>query len=148
SSAYGSGSRVLRLGYDDGKAIAEELWHQTRMRIHFTNAVRIRGHVYGTTGQTGAKMLAAIDVESGEVAWRDRAIGRANLVVAGDKVVVLDEDGRLLLTELSPEGIAVDAETQLFESKTWTVPTLVGRILYVRDEESIVALELPGPSGR
>lgn len=146
SSAYGSGSRVLRLGYAGGEATVEEVWAHTRMRIHFTNAVRIGGTVYGTTGQTGAKMLAAVDVETGEMPWRERAVGRANLVVAGDKVVALDEDGRLLLAELSPRGLSVLAETQLFESKSWTVPTLVGRVLYARDEQSIVALELPGPA--
>ncbi|MEE8526118.1 MAG: PQQ-binding-like beta-propeller repeat protein [Thermoanaerobaculia bacterium] len=143
SSAYGSGSRMLRLGSDGDAPTVEELWKQDRLRIHFTNAVRIGDHVYGTTGQTGAKMLAAVDVHSGEIDWRDRAVGRANLLAAGDKAVILDEDGRLLLAELSPEGLEILAETQLFESQSWTVPTLVGQILYARDEETLVAVELP-----
>ncbi len=143
SSAYGSGSRILRLAYEGEQPTVEELWHTTRMKVHFTNAVRIGDHIYATTGQTGAKMLAAVDVHGGELAWRDRSVGRSNLVVAGDKTLVLEEDGRLLLTELSPEGITLLAETQLFDDRSWTVPTLVGHVLYARDEKSIVALELP-----
>jgi hypothetical protein len=31
---------------------------------------------------------------------------------------------------------------KLFDTTTWTVPTLVGRTLYARDREKIVALDL------
>ena len=34
------------------------------------------------------------------------------------------------------------AETQLFNTTSWTVPTLVGTTLYARDREKIVALDL------
>jgi hypothetical protein len=54
----------------------------------------------------------------------------------------MDEDGDLVLTRMSPEGMEVLARTTLFETLSWTVPTLVGTKLYARDREKIVALEL------
>ena len=41
SSAYDSGSRVIRLTRAGGKTTAEELWFNNRLRVHFGNAIRI-----------------------------------------------------------------------------------------------------------
>ncbi len=88
-------------------------------------------------------MAAAIDARSGELAWKDRAIGRANFVGVGERVIVLEAEGRLMLAELAPRGPSILAETQLLDSQTWTAPSVVGRTLFVRDRERILAVELP-----
>ena len=41
SSAYGSGSRALRLSVQNGITRVEEEWFTNRMRLHFGNAIRI-----------------------------------------------------------------------------------------------------------
>ncbi len=82
-------------------------------------------------------------VESGEIAWKDREIGRANLIDAGELVLALNEDGRLFLLRLDPEGPERRGEMQLFEGLSRTVPSLVGKTLYARDRQRLVALELP-----
>ena len=144
SSAYGGGSRALKLGIQDGKPTVEELWESSRMKVHFTNAIRVGDHVYGASGGSGGAILAAIDLSDGELAWKDRAVRRANLLrLAGNRALILEADGRLLLADLTPEGIEIRAETQLFDGRAFTVPTLVGHILYARDRHWMVALELP-----
>lgn len=143
SSAYGGGGRVLHLTRDeDGVTQVEELWHHSRFNLHFTNGVRLGDHVYGSSGRSTV-MLEAVSIRDGEIAWRERAIHRANFVVVGDRVVALEEDGRLLLMGLTPEHPIIYSQTQLFNGKSWTVPTLVGHRLYVRNNEEMVALELP-----
>ena len=63
--------------------------------------------------------------------------------VLADRVPnIMDEDGDLALARLTPDGMTVLARTSLFETVSWTVPTLVGTVLYVRDRERIIALEL------
>jgi outer membrane protein assembly factor BamB len=143
SSAYDGGSRALRLRRQGERVTAEELWATKQMRLHIGNAIVHGGAVYASSGDFGAVPLAALDLATGEILWRDRAFGRAGLVLVGDHLLVLDEDGVLGLTTPSRDGLVVHGKVDLFETRVWTPPTLVGRTLLARDQKEIVALELP-----
>ena len=56
----------------------------------------------------------------------------------------MDEDGSLALARVSPKGLQVLSETQLFDTTSWTAPTLAGKTLYLRDRKKIMALDLGG----
>ena len=142
SSAYIAGSRALRLAREGDTTRVEELWFSSRLRFMFLNGIRLGDYVYGTSGDFGPAFLTAIDVRTGEVAWRTRDFSRASLLYADDKLIVMDEDGDLALARLTPEGPTVLARATIFDTTAWTAPTLVGTTLYARDREKIVALDL------
>lgn len=142
SSSYGGGSRVLRLSRAAGKTEVEEVWAHALMRVHYGNAVRLGDFVYASSGDFGTAPLTAVNVKTGKVAWRDRSIARASFVAAEGRLIILDEDGALILATPTPEGLQVHARTELLKSNAWTVPTLAGTRLYVRDRKSLMALEL------
>jgi outer membrane protein assembly factor BamB len=142
TSAYNQGSRALRVTRTGTATHVEELWFTRRFRLMFSNALRLGHHVYGTSGDFGPAFLGAIDVRTGEITWQARGFGRSSLLHADDKVVILDEDGRLVLTRLSPAGHEVLAQAQIFGGTAWTVPTLVGTTLFARDRREVVALDL------
>jgi outer membrane protein assembly factor BamB len=145
SSAYKAGSRGIRLVQKGEATHPEELWFTNRVRFMFLNAIRRDGFVYGTTGDFGPAFLTALDVKTGQARWQHRGFGRASLIHASDKAIILDEDGDLALARLTPEGATILSETKIFETTSWTVPTLVGTTLFARDREKIVALDL-GPA--
>jgi outer membrane protein assembly factor BamB len=142
SSAYGGGSRVLRLKRNGDQVNVEELWANQRVRIHFSNAVRLGQYIYASNGDFGAAPFAAVDVRTGDMVWRDRSVTRASLLAVGDKLIILDEDGNLALATPSASGLTVHAKAAVLGHTAWTVPTLVGTTLYLRDREQIVALDL------
>jgi outer membrane protein assembly factor BamB len=142
SSAYNGGSRVIRLSRVDGKTMAEELWFNNRLRLHFGNAIRIGDLVFGTSGDFGPAFFAALDIQTGEEAWRERGFGRSQMVYADGKLIIVDEDGDLALATPSPEGLQVHARMEALTENAWTPPTLVGTTLYLRDRKSIRALDL------
>jgi outer membrane protein assembly factor BamB len=142
SSAYNGGSRVLKLGRDGSQMKVDEVWANKRVRIHFGNAVRLGQRVYASNGDFGTAPFAAIDVLSGEMVWRDRSVARATLVGVGNRLIILDEDGNLSLATPGAEGLAIHGRAQIFTGRSWTVPTLVGTTLFLRDRKEIVALEL------
>ena len=144
SSAYDSGGGALRLTRSGGSTSLEPLWFSNQVRVHFTNAIRIGDVVYASTGDFGPVPLLAVDVHSGEILWRDRHFSRASLILADDKLVILDEDGTLGLARVGPAGLEVLAEHQLLDRRAWTPPALSGRALFIRDREEIQAVELPG----
>ena len=145
TAAYGCGSRVLEITKDGDGYEATELWHNKKLRVQHANVVQIGDFVYGTSGDFGPAILVAMNVKTGKVAWRKRGFPKSTILLVDGKLLMLDEDGRLTLATASPEGLEIHAQAQVLSAeghKTWTVPTLVGTRLYLRDFEQIMALEL------
>jgi outer membrane protein assembly factor BamB len=146
SSAYKAGSRALRLTPSAGQTRVEELWFTNRVRYMFLNALRLGDHLYGTAGDLGPSFLTAMDVNTGEMVWQHRGIGRASMIYADGKAILMEEDGDLSLVRLAPEGVTVLSQVKLFDTMSWTVPTLSNGTLFARDREKIVALDVGGRS--
>jgi hypothetical protein len=98
--------------------------------------------IYGSSGDFGPAFLAAMNLRTGELAFRQRGFAKANLMRVGDHVLILDEDGKLALGKPKSDGIEILAEAEVLEGTSWTVPTLVGTTLFVRNHREIVALQL------
>jgi outer membrane protein assembly factor BamB len=142
SSAYSGGSRVLKLSQKEGKTTAEELWFHRRMRVHHGTAIRIGDYVYGSSGDFGPAFFAAINVKTGEMPYQDRRFPKTNFVLADGKLIILDEDGNLALATATPTELKVISRVSVMKNLAWTVPTLVGTKLYLRDRRTIAALDL------
>ena len=142
SSGYSGGSRVLKLSRAGDKTNVEELWANRLMRIHFTNAIRVGDVIYGSSGDFGPAPFTAIDVKTGNVLWRNRTFPRASFLFADGRFIILDEDGHLLLATATREGLTVTSKVELLGGQAWTVPSLSGTRLYLRDRKNILALEL------
>ncbi|MCZ6683354.1 MAG: PQQ-like beta-propeller repeat protein [Planctomycetota bacterium] len=146
SSAYGMGSRGLRLTRKDGKTTVEELWHNPKVKIHFGNAISVGKMVYGSTGDMGPTFFTCIRAETGEIAWKKR-FQKSTFVYGDKKMFILGEDGLLTMARVTSKKMRVRSKTQLCKQNAWTVPTLVDRTLYVRDRKNIHAVDLgPAPS--
>ena len=142
SSGYGGGSRVLKLSRAGDKTTVEELWANRLMRIHFSNAIRVGDVIYGSSGDFGPAPFTAINVKTGNVVWRNRSFPRASFLYADGRFIILDEDGQLILATATAEGLTVQSKVNLLNNQSWTVPSLSGTRLYVRDRKNILALEL------
>ena len=145
SSAYKMGSRAIRLKRDGNRTLTEELWYVDRVKFQFLNALRLGDHVYGFSGSLNSGFLTALDVKTGRVAWQHRGFGQSTMIHADGKTIILDADGNLALAKMTPDALTVLAKTSLFETVSWTVPSLAGGTLYARDREKIVALDLATP---
>ena len=120
----------------------EELWYDPRLRFTFLNPIRLGDFVYGMSGQGATAIMTATHVATGETAWRERGFSWASLLHADGKTLILEEDGDLTLATLTPRGMTTLATAPLFDTRSWTAPTLVGTTLYARDREKILALDL------
>ena len=142
SSAYGGGSRMLKLARKADAVAVEELWATQRVRVHFGNAVRLGNRIYFSNGDMATAPFAAVDVATGEPVWRDRAVTRATLIGVGKDLVILDEDGNLVLATPTDTGLEVRGKATLLTERAWTAPTLSGTTLFVRDRHQVMALDL------
>jgi outer membrane protein assembly factor BamB len=142
SSAYNGGSRVLRLSRAGDSVRAEELWAHKRVRIHFGNGVRIGDRIYTSSGDSGSAPFTAVDIRTGDIIWRDRAVVRASVIACGGRLIILDETGLLVLAEPTSDALRVLARAPVFDSLAWTAPTLSGTRLYLRNRKEIAAFDL------
>jgi outer membrane protein assembly factor BamB len=144
SSAYSGGSRGLRLTRAEGRTTVSPLWSSSRLRVHFGSMVRMGERVYASSGDFGPAFVTATDARTGAVAWQERGFARASLVGIGDKLLLLDEDGVLALVTPGPAGLTVHARADVLDTLAWTVPTVVGARVYLRDRAVIKALDIGG----
>jgi outer membrane protein assembly factor BamB len=142
STAYDSGSRVVRLSRRENQTVPAQLWFHRRMRLMHGNAIIIADTVFGSSGDTGATFLMGTDLETGRTLWQKRGFEKASILYADGKLIILDEDGHLGLGRATREGLTILSKAKVAERRAWTPPTLVGEILYVRDQKNIMALDL------
>jgi len=142
SCAYDGGSRVIQLARSRGRTEAKELWFSIKMRVHFGNVLRIGDFFFGSSGDFGPSFLTAINARTGQIAWQDRSFAKVSFVSADGKVILLDEDGNLGLVTMSGEGLKILARAPAATATSWTVPTLIGKTLYIRDRVNVMALDV------
>jgi len=140
SSGYDVGGLLLRVIAKGGQPAVETVWRNRVMKNHFNSSVYVAGHLYGFDDST----LKCIEPASGAERWKQRGFGKGSLLVADGHLWVLSDRGELALAELGPGGYREKARAQVLEGKTWTMPTLAGKRLYLRSESELVALDVAG----
>ncbi|MBI5863808.1 MAG: PQQ-binding-like beta-propeller repeat protein [Planctomycetes bacterium] len=142
SAAYGAGTYLFQIKRKDGKYDAEKVWFDSKLKVQHGTIVTDGRFAYGSSGDFGPAFLMAVDLASGKALWRDRGFAKANLLRVDDKLIILDEEGNLALATADDKGVNVISRCKPLEEKAWTVPTLVGKTLYLRDNRRILALDL------
>jgi outer membrane protein assembly factor BamB len=138
SSGYDTGSALLRVSGDARSMTVDEVWVNRQMKNQFSSSIYHDGFIYGFDN----KIIKCIDAKTGEMRWRERDLGHGSLMYADGRLIVLGNRGQLLLLEATPEAYREKGRVQLFDGKTWTVPTLSDGRLFVRDEHELVALKV------
>lgn len=148
TSAYGMGARGIKLEKAGSQVSAKEAWFNPKMKVQHGTTVRVGDHIYGSSGDFGPAFLDCVSVKTGEFAWRQRLDSRANVIHADGKLIVLDENGDLLLVKADASKYRLLGRARgLLEKSAWTAPTLVGRTLFLRDRKKIMALDLGAGTG-
>lgn len=140
SAEYGPGAAVLRL---DGSAVTP-LWSSDEvLSNHYATSVYLAGVLYGYHGrQEYGPSLRAVDFKSGQVKWSQDKFGAGTVTLAGDQLVVMREDGELLLAPATPAGFKPTARARVLQGTVRAYPALDGGRFYVRNDDTLVCLDL------
>ena len=137
-----AGGRLVKITAGKDGLSAEQLWYEKRLRTSHWTSIRVGDYIYGSTGGNDVSFLTAFNWKTGETAWRERGYHKAQMLYVAEKVLFLDENGKLVLGKVSPEGFELLGMAEITESVSWTLPTLVSTTLYARDQKHIMALDL------
>ena len=143
SSSYDKGAALLKMTATDEGLGIEEVWKSRVMKNHFNSSVLGGNFLYGFDNA----ILTCIEASSGTEQWRRRGFGKGSLILADGHLIVLGDAGKLALVEVNSAEYKEKAQAQVLEGKCWTVPTLAGGKLYIRNEKELVCLDMKARHG-
>ncbi len=138
SSGYGVGAKMYRLRSGESGLNVDTLWESIRLKAKFSDFVIHEGHVYGLDDG----ILTAVNLEDGSRAWKKGRYGHGQLLLVGDLLLILAEDGSVALVEARPDKYVEHGRVDVLRGKTWNHPALSGSSLLVRNAREVVLLEL------
>jgi outer membrane protein assembly factor BamB len=140
SSDYGTGGGLIEIQSNGKDVTAREVYFTKEMKNHHSSTVLVGDYLYGFS----SSILTAMRFDTGEVAWRDRSVGKGSLVYADGRLYCLSENGVVGLVEATPAGYHEKGRFQIPQGSlpTWTHPVVAGGRLYLRDQDTIFAFDV------
>ena len=140
TSDYGNGGGLVEIKSDAKGVTASEVYFTKEMRNHHSSSVLVGDHLYGFSGG----ILTAMRFDTGEVAWKDRSVGKGSLVFADGHIYLLSENGVVGLAEATPAGYREKGRFRIQQDSlpTWAHPVVAGGHLFIRDQDTIYAYDV------
>jgi outer membrane protein assembly factor BamB len=140
TSDYGNGGGLVEIKADAKGVSASEVYFTKEMRNHHSSSILVGEHMYGFSGG----ILTAMRFDTGEVAWRDRSVGKGSLVFADGMFYALSENGVVGLFEANPASYVEKGRFRIPQDSlpTWAHPIVAGGYLFLRDQDTIYAYDL------
>jgi outer membrane protein assembly factor BamB len=142
SSWWGMGAAL----FDLTQPADQPVWVNKDFQNHIAAPVLFEGHLYGFDGpvhrRTQKIALRCVDFKTGLIQWSQPGMV-GSLVVADRKLIILTNEGELVVAEANPTGYEEISRAKLVGAKSWAPPVLHRGRLYLRDGENIYCFELP-----
>ena len=143
SKGYGIPSQLIQVTREaDGKWASERVWSKPVLRTKMGNVVVRDGVVYGIDDID----MDAADLDTGKRHWKKRRrpeLGHGQIMLVGDKILVISESGELVLLAVDQKKYRELAKFQAIEGVTWNNPALSGNYLLIRNAEQAACYKLP-----
>jgi outer membrane protein assembly factor BamB len=148
TAGYGTGGAAFKVVRDGSSFVATELWRvkgDSQVADLWSTPVCKDGYLYGMIsfkkfGQAGP--LKCVDLKTGKVKWEQPGFGAGNVVLAGNDLMALSDDGQVVMVEANPDAYKEIARTKAIQGKCWSTPALSNGRLYVRSTKEGACLDL------
>lgn len=139
-TGQGKGVRLIKV-WNEGDALAPRtVYTSPRFRPYFNDYVHHDGYLYGFDGTR----FACMETTDGHVRFTgERWGGQVLLLNELDMLVVLTEEGEIVLVAAYPSFVDIRGRFQALSSKTWNHPVVAHGKLFVRNDREAVCYALP-----
>ena len=140
SAQYGPGAGVLRV---NGSQLTDVWTSDDVLSNHYATSVFYNGYLYGFHGrQEFGPSFRAVEFQTGTVKWSQEQFRAGSVLLAGDRLLITREGGELILASASPQAFKPIARAQILQGVVRPYPALADGLLYVRNENTLVCLDL------
>jgi outer membrane protein assembly factor BamB len=147
SAGYGVGAAAVKLTKQGTVFKATELWRKRNDLInHWSTSVYHDGHVYGLFGfkQWQEVPLGCVELATGKMKWSKAGFGQGGVVLAGNTLVALTENGELVAIDASPKGYSETARARVVGGKCWNNVAIANGRIYARSTREGACLDVSG----
>jgi outer membrane protein assembly factor BamB len=133
-------AKLARLKREGEQVAVESLWAKPVLRSRISPPVYKDGHVYGFNGDD----LVCVRVETGDVVWKERMYA-GSLILVDDALVILSASaGVLRVVDATPNGFRERTQLEVLNrgAQTETPPSFAAGMIFVRNDEEIVAISV------
>lgn len=145
ASNYWTGSKAVRLdAYGLNPVVA---WEGKQLSLLMSTPLTRAGHFYALDRHRGLK---CIEARTGKVKWEGEYVTprgtnpQASLVWTGERALILNEKGELLLAALTPDGYRGHGKAAVLGGLVWAHPAYANGRAYARNDDEIVCVALAG----
>ena len=154
SAAYGVGAGAVQITNAGSQLSTNRAWRTPGASMnHWATPVYSQGYLYGIYGQAGlTTTLRCIELASGIEQWRQSGSGLGSVLSVSGLVLMLTEDGYLVLVNPDPTGYneivryqALDGSSSSIAGlpvKCWNVPAISNGRIYARSTTEAVCLDV------
>jgi outer membrane protein assembly factor BamB len=142
TASYSVGAARWRIG---GRGLTQLWANDTSLSSQYTTPVPHGDFLYGLHGRQDVPprpMLRCIEAATGDVRWSTPPLAAGAIIIADEKLIVLTEDGELILAPASPQSFSPTARVQVLGSNTRALPALSNGYLYARDPRQLICVDL------
>lgn len=137
-----AGAVVVRVEGSNGQFTASPVWTKVNQLMnHWCSPVEYQGYIYGMFGQSSLN-FRCVDAANGDTKWAEEQFGYGSVTVVNDKLVVLGDEGELVLVDPSPEAYRELARLRPVQTKCWNSPAVSGGRIYVRGLLEAAAIDV------
>jgi outer membrane protein assembly factor BamB len=140
SASYGTGAALLEVN----GAEYRKIWsNDDSMSNHYSTCVHRDGYLYGFHGrQEEGQALRCVQLRTGKVMWDVDGYGAGTVTLAGDRLVILRENGELVIAPAIPDAFRPTAHAMILRKVVRAYPAIADGRLYARDEHTLVCVRL------
>jgi len=147
TAGYEVGGAGYEISKTDGSLSTKELWRakgNKSVASLWSPPVYRDGFVYGMISfkQFGNGPLKCVDLKTGAVKWERDGFCAGNVLLCGDKLIALADDGQVVIVKASPDSYQELSRFKALEGKCWTTPALADGKLYVRSTKEGACFDL------
>ncbi len=136
-AAYGSGCRLIRVAGTS----TQEVYKNSILSPHTATPVLYEGHLYGFDDRAG--IFKCVEFATGTEKWNTRKTVKGNIIIADGQIVLINEEGQLLLAPATSDDFSPTARANLLRGGIcYTAPTLVQGRLYIRSNQELLCVQL------
>lgn len=144
SKGYGQGARTFQVSpFEEGKFVVDVLWDNPRvLNTKFTNVSILGDSVFGIDDG----ILEKVQLEAKRPEWRERGFGHGQVLLVGDVLLVMGEEGNLAAVDTASDKYHEFARIKALSSEvspTWNPLCLYGDLLIVRNAEEAACYQMP-----
>jgi outer membrane protein assembly factor BamB len=140
SAEYGPGAAVFKV---EGSTLTELWTSDDVLSNHYATSIQREGFLFGYHGrQEFGPSFRAVELRTGKVRWSQDRFNAGSVLLAGDRLLILRETGELILALASPDAFRPLVRAQILPATVRAFPALADGLLYVRNEKTLVCLDL------